>query len=113
MKYQIVFSLTQHHNFSETNLLIVGGKPGLPGASVIAVENKNGCSNGRDQRKFVKSLTETKTRGIEDGCNMETIKGVKSLNVQTEQGKTTKEDTVDELIERGSLSTCIGGIRFK
>ena len=77
------------------------------------MENKNGCSNGRDQRKFVKSLTETKTRGIEDGCNMETIKGVKSLNVQTEQGKTTKEDTVDELIERGSLSTCIGGIRFK
>lgn len=64
------------------------------------MENKNGCSNGRDQHKFVKSLTETKTRGIEDGCNMETIKGVESLNLQTEQGKTTKEDTVDELIER-------------
>ena len=31
---------------------------------------------------------------------METIKGVESLNLQTEQGKTSKEDTVDELIER-------------
>ena len=39
---------------------------------------------------------------------METIKGVESLKLQIEQGKTTKEDTVDELIER--VNPGIGGI---
>ena len=53
-------------------------------------------------------MTETKTKGTEDGRKMETIKGVESLKLQIEQGKTTKEDTVDELIER--VNPCIGGI---